>query len=224
MNYRAVMGELKEAGSAQTRKIQGRHGVSGKMFGVSYAALGKLSKKIKVDQPLAERLWASANHDARTLATMVADPAEIRSATLDAWARDLDCYPLADAFAGLVARTPFVEGKLRKWTRSRNEFIGQAGWNLVAIMAIRRDSTPDSFFEPLLVEIEERIGRAKNRTRHSMNNALIAVGLRSSKLEKQAIAAARRIGPVEVDHGQTSCKTPEAIDYIRRAKNRRKKR
>ena len=42
------------------------------MFGVSYAALGKLKRKIKVDHELAEKLWATGNHDAR----IAADQAE----------------------------------------------------------------------------------------------------------------------------------------------------
>ena len=36
-----------------------------------------------------------------------------------------------------------------------------------------------------------------------MNNALINIGVRNPKLEKIAIAAAGRIGTVEVDHGET---------------------
>ena len=49
-----------------------------------------------------------------------------------------------------------------------------------------------------------------------MNNALINIGVRNPKLEKIAIAAAGRIGTGEVDHGETSCKTPEAVSYIKK--------
>lgn len=222
MSYSKIMAELRAAGTEQNRKVYGRHGVQGKTFGVSYADLGKLAKRIKLDQELAEQLWASGNHDARILATMIADPGEIRSKTIDSWARDLENYPLADAFGGLVARTRFARGKLRKWTVARHEFVGQVGWILVASAAMGDESLPDSFFEELLAVIEQKIGSAPNRTRYAMNNALIAIGIRSAKLEKKAIAAARRIGPVEVDHGQTSCKTPDAIPYIRKARSRRK--
>ena len=47
-----------------------------------------------------------------------------------------------------------------------------------------------------------------------MNNTLIAIGTRSKGLHKNAIAAAKRIGRVEVDHGETGCKTPSAIPYM----------
>lgn len=217
------MKALKDAGTAQNRKVYARHGVTAKMYGVSYADLGGLRKKIKVDLELAEKLWASGNHDARMLAAMVADPDEIRSSTLDEWARELDCYPLADAFSGLAGRTRFVDSKIARWTRSRDEFIGQAGWNLLARKALKDESAPAAFFEPYLQAIERGIGKAKNRTRYAMNNALIAIGLKNAGLERKAIAAARRLGPVEVDHGQTSCKTPDAIDYIRRTNAHRKK-
>ncbi|MSR01503.1 MAG: hypothetical protein EXR94_02000 [Gemmatimonadetes bacterium] len=66
-----VLAQLEKAGSAQTRKTYGRHGITSPMFGVSYAVLGKLVKTIKVDQALAEALWATGNHDARILATPV---------------------------------------------------------------------------------------------------------------------------------------------------------
>ena len=224
MNYQQAMRALKAAGTAQNRKIYGRHGVRGEMFGVSYAVLGKLTKKIKRDQELAERLWDSGIHEARLLAAMVADPERVRSSRLDAWARDLDSYPLADAFGGLVAKTRFADSKRRIWSRARNEFAGQVGWNLVTALALEGDGVADSEFEAYLETIENRIGRAKNRVRYSMNNALIAIGMRNARLERKAIAAARRIGPVEVDHGQTSCKTPDAVDYIRRVKARRRKR
>jgi hypothetical protein len=34
------------------------------------------------------------------------------------------------------------------------------------------------------------------------------------------LAAAARIGPVEVDHGETGCKTPDAAAYIKRGSDR----
>lgn len=54
-----------------------------------------------------------------------------------------------------------------------------------------------------------------------MNGALIAIGIRNSTLQRQAIAAAKQIGKVEVDHGRTSCKTPDAVAYINKAVQRK---
>ena len=223
MNKTQALAELKRMGTAQNRKVYARHGVGSKQFGVSYANLGKLRKKVRVDQPLAEGFWKSGVHDARVFAAMVADPDAISAGVLDAWVKDLDNYVVTDAFAGFAARTRFAPGRVARWTRSRNEWISTAGWNVVAHLALRDDGLDAADLEELLDKIEAGIGSAKNRTRYAMNSALIAIGMRNAKLRRLATAAAKRIGPVEVDHGETGCKTPEAVSYLAKVWSRRKK-
>ena len=58
-----------------------------------------------------------------------------------------------------------------------------------------------------------------------INVALMAIATRSNTLSELATATAARIGKVEVDHGETGCKTPDAVPYIAKARaHRRKKR
>ena len=192
------------------------------MFGVSFAKLKTLTRKIKTDQALAQQLWGSRNHDARILATMTADPNATPAKLLDAWKNDLDSYVIADAFSGFAAKTPSARTRMEKWTKSPREWVGRAGWLALAHIARDADGLDDEYFQPYLPMIEERIHGAKNRTRDAMNSALIAIGIRGERLEQKAIAAARRIGKIEVDHGETSCKTPDAETYILKAKARRK--
>lgn len=224
MTTTGTLKELKSMGTAQNRKIYSRHGVVGEMYGVSYANLGKLKKKIKVDHQLALELWATGNHDARVLATMIADPEQMKASTLDAWVRDLDNPVLTDAFAGLISRTPYAAKRIERWAGSRNEWTGRAGWHLVAQMAMRDQDLPDRYFEGHLKSIEKEIHGRKNRVRESMNGALIAIGMRSAALEKKAMTSAARVGKVEVDHGETGCKTPDAALYIKKGRARKKER
>ena len=63
-------------------------------------------------------------------------------------------------------------------------------------------------------EIEAKIHTAPNWVKAGMNLALIAIGIRNSTCQKPAVAAAKRIGKVDVDQGDTCCKTPDAITYI----------
>lgn len=222
MKLERALSALEAAGTAQNRKIYRRHGVADPLHGVSYANQGKLTKEYKGDTELAIDLWASGNHDARILAAMIADPQTTRSALLDGWVRDLGNYVLTDAFSDLVARSPFAVTKMRKWTRSAQEFVGAAGWNVLARLARRDTELTDEELGEYLVTIETEIHSRKNRTRHSMNSALIAIGIRNPKLERKALAAADRIGKVEVDHGETSCTTPDASAYIKKAVARTK--
>ena len=223
MDLKRALAALEAAGTAQNRKVYRRHGVSDPLYGVSYANQGKLAKKNKGDTELAIGLWDSGNHDARILAAMIADPEEIRSSLLDVWVRDLDNYVLTDAFSDLVGQSPFAKTKVGRWTRSAQEFVGAAGWNVLARLARRDPELTDKELEEYLGMIETEIHGRKNRSRHSMNSALIAIGIRNPKLERKALAAAKRIGKVEVDHGETSCKTPDAPTYIRKAVARRSK-
>ena len=85
------------------------------------------------------------------------------------------------------------------------------------------DALPDEYFERFLSTIERDIHESQNRVRHEMNSALIAIGIRNPALEEKALAAAARIGKVEVDHGETGCKTPDAAGYIRKTLERKKK-
>ncbi len=220
----AVLTELEALGTAQNRKVYARHGVTEPMFGVSFAHLRKLGKKLRPDHDLARALWASGNHDARVLALTVADPAQSGPAEIEAWAEDLDNYVLIDEMAAFVARTPFLDGCADDWTGSGREWRASAGWTLVAQQALAANTLTDEYFENRLAGIESGIAMAGNRVRHCMNGALIAIGGRNERLRASAIAAAGRIGPVVVDHGETSCKTPEAVAYIDRIWARRDKR
>ena len=223
MNATQVLAKLKTLGTAQNRKVYARHGIGGPCHGVSYANLNALKKQIKTDHPLAEALWQSGNHDARVLATMVADPAQTTAGQLDAWAKALDNHVLAGALADLAAQSPQAHRQAKKWIGRKGEWQASAGWTVFAHLAMAADS-PVTAQEWLahLQTIEANIHQSKNRVRYSMNNALIAIGLRSAALQKKAIAAAKRIGTVEVDHGETNCKTPDAAAYILKSAQRKR--
>lgn len=223
MNFTEVMGVLRKAGSEKTVKTYRRHGVKGEMFGVSFADLGKLKKQIKADQPLAEQLWASGNADARILAAMTADPKTLTKSVIESWVKDVDYYVLADYVASAAARTPFAGEILVKWTKSKQEFVRQAGYAMLASM-LKDDlgGISDEACAGFLGTIEKEIHTSPNRARQAMNNALIAIGIYRSRLTRSACEAAARIGVVDVDHGDTACKTPDAAAYIAKALARKK--
>jgi len=224
MTVDEAMKQLEAAGTAQNRRVYARHGIGEPVFGVSFASLRALAKAIKVDHELARGLWATGNHDARVLATMVADPERLDRRTLDRWSKDLDNYVITDAFAQLVSRSQLVREKMEAWTTAEGEWVARAGWRLLSYLALEHDDVADELLEERLGVIESDIRARPNRTRDAMNGALIAIGLRNPKLERKAIAAAKRIGKVEVDHGETSCETPDAAAYIAKAKARRRPR
>ncbi len=217
MNKNQVMKLLKALGTAQNRKVYTRHLGTIEMFGVSYANLGKLKRQIKVDQELAEQLWATGNLDAQVLATMIADPEQMTASKLDAWVKEADNRGTASALSNLAAASPVAFQRVEKWTKSKNEWISVTGWHVLASLARENEDLSDGVLGGYLERVEAEVHGAKNYTRYAMNNALISIGIRNPKLRKKAVAAAKRIGKVEVDHGQTGCKTPDAVPYIAKA-------
>jgi 3-methyladenine DNA glycosylase AlkD len=194
----------------------------GPCFGVRYGDLGKLVKQIKVDHPLALELWKTGNHDARILATMIADPARTDFATLDAWAKDVTSYVLAMAVASVAGTSPEVKTCIDRWTPSKSEWVAATGWDTIAFALRDGSDLGSDELAGYLRTIEATIKKGKNRVRHSMNGALVAIGCVGGDLTEKAIAAARRIGKVEVDHGETDCKTPDAVPYIQKVLDRQK--
>ena len=222
MNIQDVMAELESLGTEQNRKVYANHGGTGPMFGVSFANLNKMKKNIKKDFSLIKELWATENADARSLAILSADPKLFNEDLLDLWAKDMDGNCVSDMFAGLVAKTEFSEKKFNLWSTSSKDFLAATGWSLMAHMAMNDETHDNAYYLDILNTIETTIHDSTNRTRYAKNGALIAIGIRNDELKQAACAAAKRIGKVIVDHGKTSCKTPDAIPYIEKTWKRKK--
>lgn len=216
---RDVMAELESLGTEQARKTYRRHGAGENVFGVSFAHLERLRKKYRRHPDLAPELWASGNYDARNLAVKIADPAAMEPETLDRWLREAGSGQTdVGVFIGdLASRSPHATDLMRRWIASDEEGVARGGWMLLARLAMTDDDLGDEELLGYLEQIEARIHSAPNLHRDAMNNVVIAVGLRSQSLQTAALAAADRIGKVEVDHGDTACKTPDARAYIEKA-------
>jgi hypothetical protein len=214
MSLAEVMKTLEKAGTAQAKKTYARHGAPEPMFGVSFATLHVLMKKIGVDHDLALQLWDTKNWDARNLAYKIADPARLSATDLDRWARETTVKMCSSYVSMLAAEGTQGFATVSRWLRSSDEDLRTSAWGLVSQLAARDEATPDAWFAERLAEVERTIRGAPNDRRAAMNQAVIAIGGRSAALRKAALAAAKKIGKVEVDHGDTSCKTPDAGPYI----------
>ncbi|MGC4053976.1 MAG: DNA alkylation repair protein [Paludibaculum sp.] len=214
MTVQEVMHTLESLGTEQARKIYRRHGAADPMFGVSFAHMGKLQKQIKRDQALAVQLWATGNFDARVLATMIADPQAMSPAELERWVKDLEGYSLTDLFGKFVAQTPHARKLREKWMKSKEEFTAQAGWLLLSYAVSGGEGLSDDYLREIIAFIEKNIHSSMNRVRHSMNGVMINIGIHREPLRPLVLATAARIGKVVVDHGETSCETPDAAAYI----------
>ena len=130
------------------------------------------------------------------------------------------CFSRFAAFyvADLAARSPAADATMKAWTSSADELTRETGYGILAARLKNGDALDA---EPWIARIEKEIHGSPNLARHAMNNALIAIGVFKPELRAKAVAAAKRIGKVELDLGDTSCVTPDAVAYIAKAAKRR---
>ncbi len=223
MNAQEILATLKKLGKPQTAAIYRRHGSGDNVFGVLTSEIAKLQKKIKVDHALALELWKTGKAEARILALLVADPEKLTRADADRLLKDGPVHFVGCYLSGLLARSPIADETMRVWMKSPDELTREMGYGILGVrLKDDPDSVSDADAAKVLATIEKQIHRSLNWARYAMNGALISIGVFKPALRKKAIEAAQRIGKVEVDHGETNCKTPDAVPYIEKAAKRKR--
>jgi 3-methyladenine DNA glycosylase AlkD len=215
----SVMAELKKRGTEKTRKIYARHGMAtDNMFGVSVADLKIIAKTIKGQQALASELYATGNLDAMYLAGMVADGSQMPPKQLHEWVASAENLQMIAEYTvpWVTVENPHARELAMQWIKSKKEQVASSGWSTYSgLVATKPNDTLDlAEIESLLGAVVREIKSAKNRVRYTMNGFVIAVGSYVKPLAKQAKAAARQIGVVSVDLGDTACNVPLATACI----------
>ncbi len=85
MNAEMVMQELEKLGKERTKKMYMSNGAHEPVFGVATGAMKPIAKKIKIDQALADELYATGNYDAMYFAGIIADPKTMTAADFGRW-------------------------------------------------------------------------------------------------------------------------------------------
>ena len=215
-----VMAALKKNGSEQTRKTYIKHGAPDDIFGVKVADLKVIVKQIKGNQSLACDLYATGNSDAMYLAGLVVDGGQLTKRELQAWAKAASWSMLSEyTVPWVAAESQYGRELALKWMDSKQEPIGSSGWNTYAsILAMTEDEDLDlDEIRELLDRVVSQIDTAANRVRFTMNGFVIAVGSYVKPLLKDAKRAAKAIGVVSVDVGDTACRVPLATQVIQKA-------
>lgn len=223
MTATETLKQLKALGKPNYAAIYKKHGMTGEIYGVSFADQNKMARQIKRNHELARDLWKSGVADARNLATLIADPGQFTLKEADAWTKQLTNRSDSLLAGNMIGRSPHAQAIAEKWIESDKEFIASTGWIVMGHVASLNKDLPDIYFEKLLKRIASDLQKSKNFVRYSMNGALINIGVRNPGLQKLALDVAKKIGEVIVDHGETACKTPEAAAYIKKTVEHQKK-
>jgi 3-methyladenine DNA glycosylase AlkD len=167
-------------------------------LGVTVAELRALARELGRDHDLALRLWGSAIHEARMLASMVDVPALVTEPQMEAWVSDFDSWDLCDQVcSNLFDRTSLAFDKAAEWSRRDEEFVRRAGFTLMATTAVHRKEAPDERFESFLPLIRAGAMDDRNYVKKAVSWALRQIGKRNARLNAAAIETARAIALVD---------------------------
>jgi 3-methyladenine DNA glycosylase AlkD len=190
-----VLSALRSLSNPSAVSSMARFGIKAdKAFGVSVPALRKLARSIGKDHTLAQDLWDSGLHEARELATMIADPKQVTEDSMERWVKDIDSWDVCDHCCGnLWDKTPFAYRKARQWSRRPEEFVKRASFSLMAALAVHDKAAIDERFTRFLPIIKRESTDERNFVKKAVNWALRQIGKRNRNLNRQAINTAREI-------------------------------
>jgi hypothetical protein len=200
-----------------------RHGAEEPFFGVKIEHLQKIRKRVGVNYKLALELYDTGVSDAMYLAGLIADDAKMTKKDLQKWADGAYWYMLGEFTVPWVAAGSKHGRTLAlKWIDSKKAKLAESGWaTLSCIASITPDEDLDvKEYKALLDRVVKTIHDKPNRVKYVMNNFVIATGSYIAELTAAAEKAAKQIGKVHVDMGDTSCNVPNAFDYIQKVKAR----
>jgi 3-methyladenine DNA glycosylase AlkD len=213
-----VMKELERLADPQTKKTWTRHGAKEPFFGVKIGEMKTIQKKVKKDHKLAKELYETGNSDAMYLAGLIADEKAVTKEELQHWLETAPWHMVSEyTVPWLAAESRYGMELALEWINSPKESIASAGWStLASLCMIRPDEELDlKLFGKLLKRVEKEIKKSPNRVKYTMNCFILAAGQCVEALTDPALATADKVGKVEVDMGDTSCKVPDAGAYLR---------
>lgn len=152
------------------------------------------------------QLWETRIHEARILASMIAEPGRADEALLEAWVADVDSRDVCDQVCkNFFARCAGTRERAVRWCGREDEFVRRARFALVCEMAIHHKEVPDDVFLPYFDKIRKYATDDSEFCEKAVDWALREVvkrqcGIRSAylsladELAAAGMAAARWIG------------------------------
>jgi 3-methyladenine DNA glycosylase AlkD len=195
MKYREILSRLKSLANPDNVAGMARYGINAKnTLGISIPNLRQIAKEIGWNHDLALRLWSSKIHEARILASLIDDPAQVTEEQMEKWAKDFDSWDVCDLCCGnLLDKTPLAWQKALEWPARPEEFVKRAGFTLMAALAVHDKQAADQKFLKFLPHITKESRDERNFVKKAVNWALRQIGKRNFSLNIKAIQAAKRI-------------------------------
>jgi len=190
-----IVAELRRLGTKRNVEGMARYGIRAKkVFGVSKPKLDALAKRIGKNHALGLELWSTGIQDAKILAGLISEPEKVTGTQMELWVRDFDNWDSCDGTCcHLFVLADGAWEKAFTWTKRKEEFQKRGGFALAAYLAYRDKAAADSKYLKFLKVIEREAEDERNFVRKAVNWALRNIGKRNVRLNRAAIATAKRL-------------------------------
>lgn len=188
-NLASILETLRKNSNIKDVLHMARYGINpDKALGVKIPVLRALAKKINKDHPLALSLWDSEIHEARILASMIADKQQATVHLAECWIGDFNSWDLCDqCVMNLFEELPFAYEKAVEWADREDLWFRRAGFVLMARLAVSDKKAADHQFYPFFKVIFSHSSDDRNLVKKAVNWALRQIGKRNSALNKACI-------------------------------------
>lgn len=223
MDFKTVMHELEALGKERTKKIYISNGAHEPVFGVATGAMKPIAKKIKINQELAEELYATGNYDAMYFAGIIADPKAMSESDFDRWIDGAYFYMLSDYVVAItLSESNIAQDVADKWIASGDELQMSAGWSCYCWLLGNRkdDEFSESKISDMLKMVKKTIHDSPERTKSAMNNFLNTVAISYVPQHEKAVEIAKEVGIVEVKRDNKKSSLLNAAESIQKELDR----
>jgi 3-methyladenine DNA glycosylase AlkD len=212
-----VTAELAALEDPKIRAVNERHGDD---HGVNLGALRALAKRLRTQQDLARRLWATDDTAAKLLALLVCRPRAFERDELDAMLRGARTPKVHDWLVNyVVRRNPHAEELRLAWFADHDPVVASAGWALTTERVATRPEGLD--LAGLLDVVEAEMRNAPARLQWAMNHCLAQIGIEHAEHRARAIDIGERLEVLRDYPTPPGCTSPFAPVWIAEMVRRR---
>lgn len=212
-----VMAELAALADPRTREVNEKHGDD---HGVNLGRLRALAMRLKTQQDLAGRLWATEDSAARLLALLICRPKAFGRDELDAMLREARTPKVHDWLVNyVVKKNPHAEELRVAWSADPDPVVASAGWALTTERVAKKPEGLD--LAGLLDVIESEMKDAPDRLQWAMNHTLAQIGIEHPEYRGRAVDIGERLEVLKDYPTSPGCTSPFAPVWISEMVRRR---
>ena len=194
MSVDASIAELRAKADPARKPGMARVGIDvSDALGVSVPDIRAIARRSGADHDLALELWSTGIHEARILATLLADPRRVGNEQQESWVGDLSSWDLCDFAADLFSRSPAAPRTIRAWVRRPEGYVKRCAFSMIARRAVWAKDAPDREFLGYLPLIRRGASDGRNEVKKGVSWALRQIGKRNRSLHAAAIDEANAI-------------------------------